>query len=211
MATLADLRTRIISETARDDLADDMTADLDRAIAGAIDVYANETWWFNESVTTATCIAGNDHLNLPSGFRRLVDLFAVIGGVRYRMTVRQLTELLSLYATPQTGQPTDFALDGEAVFLWPRPNSGYPLLFDAIMDVSPPLDFGVPTSANIWTNAGQDLIVAETKVRLYRDYLSATLQDPRVIGANNQREAAYSDLRGESNRRMSTGRIRPAW
>jgi hypothetical protein len=211
MGTLADLRTRITSETVRDDLADDMAADLDRVIAGSIDAYANEPWWFNEKSVVAPCVVNNDHVNLPAGFRMLVDLFSIIGGVRYRMRVRQTADILSLYSTPQTGQPTDFALDGEAVFLWPKPNQAYPLLFEMVVDVSPALDYAVPASANVWTTQGQDLICGTAKLRLYRDYLSATLQDTRVINAKNQMDEAYSQLRGESNRRMSTGRVRAGW
>lgn len=211
MATLADLRTRIISETVRDDLLDDMAADLDRVIAGAIDAYSNEAWWFNEITVTGACVAGADHAALPIGLHSLIDLWAVIGGIRYRLRVRQPGEIIGLYSVPSSGQPTDYALDAGGVFFWPKPNQAYPLIFEIIADVTPPLLFSDGTSSNIWTNAGQDLICAEAKVRLYRDYLSATLQDPRVVSANNQREDAYSNLRAESNRRMATGRVRAGW
>ena len=211
MATLDDLRTRIITETARDDLVDDLAVALDSIIARSIEQYANDPWWFNQAMVSSPCVPLNDHLNLPVGFRMMVNLFAVIGGVRYTLTVRDVGTILSFYSVPQIGQPTDYALDGDAIFLWPKPNQAYPLLFEIIQDVQPPLDFAVGTSANAWTNQGQDLICAQSKLRLYRDYLSATLQDTRVIGAENQLEDAYTNLRSQSNRRMSTGRVRPSW
>jgi hypothetical protein len=75
--------------------------------------------------------------------------------------------------------------------------------------VAPPLL--ADTDQNFWTNQGQDLIVAQSKIRLYRDYLSAVATDPRLLGTQMQEQAAYSRLRAESTRRTATGRLQPAW
>jgi hypothetical protein len=211
MANLGDLKSRIILETVRDDLADDLAAGLNQVIASAIDDYEYERWWFNESVTTVPCVPGVPSIPYPSIARRIDTIRCQIGGVRYAMTMRDLDWIEAAYSTPQSGQPTDWAPYLQTVQLWPTPNQAYPLLLELVIQVQPALDYTVNTSSNTWTNEGADLIVARAKKRLYRDYLSATLQDTRVINANNQEEEAYSRLRSQSTRRLSTDRVAPSW
>jgi hypothetical protein len=209
MATLGDLKARIISETLRDDLADDLAAQLSNTINKAIDTFANEPFWFNETRANSTMVIGAQMQPIPLGWRKIEDLFAVIGAVRYGMRLRQLGEIESLYSVPMVGQPTDYAVLGENVYLWPTPNTAYPMIWNLISDVIPPLVFD--TDANAWTNQGQDLICAQSKLRLYRDYLSANLQDPRIIAAKNQVDEAYENLRSESTRKVTTGRVMAGW
>ena len=49
MATLGDLKQRIIDETNRDDLQDELASALNRVIADAIDFYQAERWVFDEN------------------------------------------------------------------------------------------------------------------------------------------------------------------
>lgn len=211
MATLADLRSRIISETARDDLADTMAPDLDAIIAKSIDQYAAERWWFNETRATSVCVVGAEYQPVPPGGRWIDSVWLTIGGVRYSLAVRSDEEIEGLYSVPMTGQPTDYCWSGDDIRVWPTPNVAYPIIWNLIADVTPALDYGVPGSANAWTNAGQDLITSQAKIRLYRDYLSATAQDPRLANAVIQESEAYSRLRAESTRKTTTGRVRAAW
>lgn len=211
MATLGDLKKRIISETLRDDLADTMASDLTSIIQQSITYYANEPWSFNEFTTSTLCTVGAQTTPLPLDFRLLQGLWLMVGGVRYLMSERQDIEIISLYATPIQGQPTEFAVVDTTIHMWPTPNQPYPLLWNYIRDVSPPLVYTDDTSANAWTNQGQDLITAQAKLRLYRDYLSAGAQDPRIQNASLQEDQAYSRLRAESVRRMSTGRVLASW
>ena len=97
---------------------------------------------------------------------------------------------------------------GTNLYLWPTTQTAYPVRLRYVADVLPMLDYSDDTSTNFWTNLGSDLIVARAKLRLYRDYLSAQLQDPRVVSANNQEAEAYSRLRSEHNRRLTTNRVR---
>lgn len=211
MATLGDLKTRIITETNRDDLGDDLASTLSGIIAKSIDQYAAERWWFNELRTTSACVSANQYATLPTGFRVLDKLFLVVGNVNYTLRPRQNLEIEALYTTPISGQPTDYAVYGSQVRFWPTPNSAYPLIWELIADVTPALDYADDTSTNAWTNQGQDLICAEAKMRLYRDVLSAQTTDPRYQLALQQREQAYSRLKGETTRRLSTGRVRASW
>ena len=210
MSNLGELKARIIQETTRDDLADDMAGALTTAIRKSIEHYQYERWWFNETRVSVPATPGSNFVAMPAGALIVDGILAMIGGARYRLHVRTPDYILSLNA-PQSGQPTDYAPDGDNVMLWPTPTQAYPLLFETISEVAPPLDYTSDVSANAWTKQGEDLIVARSKLRLYRDYLSATLQDTRVISANNQEDEAYSRLRAESNRRMSTGKVSAGW
>lgn len=212
MASLGDLKARIISETLRDDLADDMASDLTTVIQKSIDQYAALRWWFNEKGVTLNCTPGVELVALPTDFRFLDHAELRVGGVAYFLTLYQPSEIDERFAASQTqGQPTDVALLGSSLYLWPVPNVAYPLFLRYVADVSPALDYLDDASQNVWTNQGQDLIVARAKLRLYRDYLSATAADPRVQNATMQEAEAYGRLRSEHNRRLTTVRVRPGW
>lgn len=212
MANLGDLKARIIAETLRDDLADDLKVQFDGIIQKSIDQYAAVRWWFNEKATSVVCTVGNKFVPLPSDFRFMDAADLTVGGIRYRMTLRDSGELDARYnAGPISGQPTEYAIFGANMWVWPQPSQAYPINLLYVADVSPALDYTNDASANFWTDQGQDLITARAKLRLYRDFLSANLQDPRVVQANNQEGEAYSRLRAEHNRRIGTSTVRPGW
>lgn len=212
MANLGDLKRRIISETLRDDLADDMAADLTLLIQKSIDHYAAMRWWFNEKFAAVPTVIGSPFAPLPAGFRFLDQAWLKVGGVAFPLSLMQAVEVDDLYtASSAGGQPTAVAILDTNLYLWPTTQTVYPVELRYVADVTPALDYANENSANVWTNEGQDLITARAKLRLYRDYLSATLQDSRVVSANNQEEEAYARLRSEHNRRLSTNRVRAGW
>lgn len=221
MATLADLKTRIISETNRDDLSDDLATQFGIIIAKAIEQYSNERWWFNERRYVIPTVAGQNFIPWPAdttiGYCRWIDglyLEQNNGNTRWPIQARSIEEFEALNQPNTMGQPTDYlvttANDGSSIIkLFPTPPTVWNLALDFITDVMPLLT--ADTVSNFWTNQGQDLIVAQSKIRLYRDYLSAKVQDPRIANAVAQEADAYSRLRSESTRRTATGRLMPAW
>ena len=212
MATLGDLKARIISETLRDDLADDMAVQFTGLIQKSIDQYAASRWWFNELAAVVPTVAGSPFAPLPAGFRFLDQAWLQVGGVAFPLRLRQAEEIDQLYTASQAGgQPSAVAILGTNLYLWPTAPAVYPVRLRYVGDVAPALDYANDTSSNLWTNEGQDLIVARVKLRLYRDFLSAQLQDPRVVSATDQEAEAYSRLRSEHNRRLTTERIRAGW
>src|SRR5262249_45380132 len=113
-----------------------------------------------------------------------------------------------LYSVPMTGQPTDYCYYEGTIRVWPTPNIAYPMVWLTVTDVTPALDYNDDSSTNAWTVQGYDLIDARARYLLYRDYL------PDTDGANLAQVAgtqALSSLRGQDNRLMGTGRIRPSW
>jgi hypothetical protein len=211
MATLGDLKTRIISETTRDDLADDLAAQFQTLIARSIDQYANERWWFNETRQVVFAAPGVQTIPYPAGARVIDGFYLELNGGVTRWPIRLISidELEALAQPYVLGQPTDYVIRGDLVYLWPIPSQAWQLAWDLISDVTPPLV--ADTDSNFWTNQGQDLITAQVKLRLYRDFLSANATDPRLTLASAQEDAAYSRLRAESTRRTATGRLQPAW
>lgn len=211
MATLGDLKERIISETTRDDLADDMASQFSNIIAKSIEQYAAERWWFNERRVLIPTIIGQAWVTWPTDCRWIDGFYLEqnSGNSRWPISVRSIDEWEALTQPSTTGQPTDYLVADTRLRLFPAPNAIYSLALDYIADVTPVL--AADTDSNLWTNQGQDLITAQSKIRLYRDYLSATVQDPRLLGSMAAEKDAYSRLRAESSRRTATGRVMPGW
>lgn len=210
MASLGDLKSRIITETTRDDLADDLAASLTLVIQQAIDFYAAEPWWFNQDRVVTSVTPNSEYSSRPSGMRVTIKPFLLIGGVRYDLTRRSMAEIEGLYTTPLTGQPTDYCEFQSQIRYWPTPAIAYQVVWLDSDDVAA-LDYSDDNSTNFWTNQGQDLIVGRCKFLLYRDYLSTTSADPRISLAENAMGEAYSRLKAETNRRLAKGKVRPSW
>jgi hypothetical protein len=213
MADLGELKRRIISETLRDDLADDMKLDLDLLIQKSIDEYAARRWWFNEKAADAPMVIGSPFADLPPDFRYGDSLNLHIGGIGYGLTLRDVGDIDSRYlAGPINGQPTEYAVLQTSFYLWPAPSDDtWRLVTRYVADVSPALDYALDASSNVWTNEGSDLVVARVKLRLYRDYLSVMATDPRIANATAQEADAYSRLRSEHNRRLTTNKVKAGW
>ena len=201
MGSLGDLKQRIITESNRDDLADDLAAQLSTTIANAIGYYEQERWWFNEIRTTAFTTAGDQYTTYPADFVFLDRLFLVVGNVRYDVTPRSVEWIEGMYSVPLTGQPIGYCSIGNQVRWWPTPPVVYQTIWIGLTRVTPALVDD--NSTNYWTNEGADLIVARSLKMLYRDVFN----DPRVGNAQAAETEAYNSLKGWSNRRMTTGRV----
>lgn len=206
MATLGDLKTRIITEVNRDDLEDTLADQLSLYISRAIDDYANQRFWFNEARTTGVMIAGDEYLDLPAGARFVDNVYILIGQTRYKLWKRQTWYIEEMYSSPQSGQPTDYCMIGDQIRTWPTANQAYPVVWETVSDVTPALV--ADTDENNWTNEGQDLIDARTRLLLYRDQFRDRQGVMEATAA--QQEALYR-LKNESNRRMGTGSIQASW
>lgn len=208
MATLSDLKTRIITETNRDDLNDELADALNLCIAQSIDFYKNQRFWFNELRSTSTLTAGSEYTAIPADFVYIDQLRIIIGGVRYEMTKNAMEEIESLYSVPLTGQPTNWAEWVYQARVWPTPNIDYTLIWLGIKNVTPALDFEDGNSTNEWLVSGYDLIDARTRFLLYRDYFR---DDQGMQIAKAAETEALSNLKAWSNRLMATGRVRSQW
>lgn len=212
MATYADLKARIIRETTRADLADDLAPSLTQAINSAIEHYADQRFWWNELITTSVTIANNEYVSLPTGVTlRRLDRFAItVGATQYPLSEVPLKTLEDWAKAIQTqGQPTTFAVygatDTPTYRLWPRPNAVFPLTWIGVTDETA---LSADADTNSWTTYGYDLITARAKYLLYRDQFRDN--EGATFAAIAEKDA-LTKLKGETARRLGTGRVRSSW
>lgn len=194
MATYTDLKTRVITETSRDDLSDDLATLLDEHIAEACAYYSDMRFWFNQAVVSVSTVATEQDLVIPVSMR-IVDRVA---GPYGDLTPAILSEFTDAGATPRSGTPTSYTwLDGNLRFD-PVPDDTYDLTVYGLSQIDPP---SLGADSNVWTNEAQGLIVAHTKLTLFtdifRDQGGAALAATAV---SRQRDK----LRRETDRRLRT-------
>ncbi|MEA3002170.1 MAG: hypothetical protein QOH81_958 [Sphingomonadales bacterium] len=190
MATLAQLQTRIILDTNRDDLGagGELAQALTDAIADAIETYADEPFWFNRATGNATT-TNVATVALPAGMRA-ASLVTCQGMALLKVP------LASLQGRVETGLPCRWAEEGGLLHFWPTPDAAY------VLGVYGIADLGVPASSNAWTNEGYRLILACAKKILAR----GSLRDPDGMAlARDEEEEALAKLRRETRRRAASG------
>lgn len=216
MATLGQLRSRIVLECVRDDLTDAPSSDptavssdtLDQAIQRAIEYYADKRFFFNEDRVVTATVAANEYVTLPEGLRFLDMLSVTVGSNRYPLHMRSY-EVLERWLGygPTNGQPTDFTISDTQARLYPAPNIVYPLTWMGVFDV-PALDYTDALSTNAWTTYGEDLIAARAKMTLMRDVFRDA-EGAALAGVAEQQ--ALESLRGNTTRKIGTGSMRASW
>ena len=196
MSTLADLKRRIAGELNRRDL----TAEIAEQVARAIEFHAERRFWFNEDTRTIATVAGQGSVDAPAGLRVADAVFVEAGGYRQQLRARSPAVLAAWSAGGITGQPTDYALSGGRMELYPRPNAAYPLSVVGVFDLAAPGE----DQANAWTGAAADLIANRAMAVLF----AIKLRDPEGAASAKAAELeALKRLRGETARRLSLGRV----
>lgn len=195
MATYLELRTRIISEMNRDDLADELATQLATHIAQSCEYYADERFWFNAIVTTAPTTGGVETVAVPATVRRIDKLtIAAQYAELQEITLPQFEEP----GSTSPGQPSQYAYYNDAVKLWPIPDGVYSLQFTGLKQIDAPV---ADSDTNEWTTEAYDLIVAHTKMRLYR----GQFRDPEGAQmAKDEALEAFNRLKRETAKRLAT-------
>lgn len=191
MTAIADMKTRIIGEMNRDDMGSGGEAEqrLIDAYTQTINCYADEMFWFNRTSGTKATVASTATIALPTGMRIAID-------ISYQQVPLRKARLEEIQYLTQTGQPTMWAENDGAIQLYPIPNAIYTLTLYGIADL------GVPASSNEWVVEALDLIVADTKLRLYR----GSFRDVEGAAmAREERDEALTKLRRETRKRGITG------
>ena len=191
MATLDQLKTRIILEIDRDDLAPGGEAEqaLIDAYADAIEHYSDQEFWFNRASGSAGTVAGLGVIALPAGVRfpQTVSCF----GVALRKAA-----LADIKHRTESGVPSHWADNEGSIQLWPIPDAAYTLNVFGLAST------GVPASgsdSNIWTIEAGKLIAARSKVTLFRIFK----EYDAMQAAQAEEAEALSRLRGETRRRAA--------
>lgn len=193
MPTYADLKTRIITETVRDDLAGDLATTLATHIARAVEYYASTRFWFNTILASAMTTPGTATVDIPATVR-IVDRAAYPNGFG-DINEYQLVELPD---DGSTGRPTRYAYYNDKLRLWPTPDGAYTLNIYGVAQIAGPTADG---DTNVWTNQAYDLITAQTKMTLYR----GIFRDPEGAQlAMAEVQDALARLKRETARRVQS-------
>lgn len=197
MATLADLKTRIVTEMVRDDLLDDLAAQLQLHIQRACEHYADTRFWFNARVDWANTTPGSAFIDIPNSLRR-VDRVTI--PAQYVELQEFTLDGLEPDGPSPSGRPERYAYYNDQLMLDPVPNALYTLRLIGLARIAPPASDG---ASNAWTNEAQDLIAARVKATLYR----SQYRDPAgaELAMVDEREA-YDRLRRETGKRLKTPR-----
>lgn len=156
MATMADLKARIVRETHRQDLEDEFASALVEHIALAVDKFAEERFWFNRIRATATTVSGTATMALPSSVRMAERVLC--DGELKPIAIEEIPEEQS------QGSPVFWAAYGTNIYFDPIPSSALPVVIIGTAQIDAPVD---DADDNIWTNQAADLIAAQAKGTLY--------------------------------------------
>lgn len=193
MATLAQLYTRLILDTNRDDMGSGgelEQAKID-AVADAVATHADELFWFNRTSGTKATVASTATIALPTGMR-------IAHAISYEQVALSKVRLDTIQHLTATGQPTSWAENDGAIQLSPVPDAVYTLTLYGVAEL------GVPATTNEWTTEAYELILNEAKVKLCR----GPLRDPEGLAlARDGRDEALTRLRRETRRRGVTGLV----
>lgn len=190
MATLTQLYTRIILDTNRDDMG--TSGELEQAkidaVVDAINHFKAEQFWFNRASGSGATTADDATLTIPTGVY-------VPKVVSHDGVALERVPLCDIEHRTETGPPSKWAENEEAIELWPIPDAAYTLYVYGTADIDAPAS---GATSNIWTTEAYDLILAEAKAILCR----GPLRDIEGLAlAKDARDEALSALRRESRRR----------
>lgn len=202
MATFADIRARVATETDRDDL----TAEISTAVLDAVDEHADLNFAFNENRLTTATVASTRTVALPAGLRKETGVWIDVSGSDYmlqRVSAEFMEELHA--ATNTTGQPTYYAFLNGQWHLWPTPGQVYTLTAVGVYDES-------TLSADGDTNGFTDDRTAARMIAAWaRAYLArnVTYDEGMEQAALREYVTARNGLTRKTNAKQATGRITP--
>lgn len=196
LPTYADLKNRIVKETNRDDLLDDLADILALHIGDAIDEYAGMRFWFNQVIQPLVTVAGSRTLVMPVSLR-IIDRIAGPYTDLSPVTLNEFPDY-GEYAAETRGLPSTYAyINGELRFNT-IPDQAYNLIAYGVLQADMP---SIDIDSNIWTVEAQALIAAHTRMTLYRDQFRD--QDGAAMAANAV-QMQLDRLRRETQRRTNT-------
>ncbi len=200
MSDLGALKSLIAGKLQRSDLTSEIAYEIPRAI----EFFADERFWFNEDIKTATTTAEDEYVAVPTGLRVEDMVQVTIGSQRYPLRKKSRNEIETMdgWSEGTTGQPVYYSYDDGEFRIYPEPNTTYTLTVPGIYDEAA---LSADDDSNAWTGVAQDLISARVQFVLARD----ELKDPdMMISAKQAMDEALAMLRLKTGRRQTTGRIK---
>lgn len=226
--TRADMRARIAAELRRSDLIVNPAAApndyVTLAINDAISAYQTERFRFSDvdpanPDTFNTVINQDVYSSADSaiiGSMHKVDrVYILIGNNQQAVEVEQ-PKVLRLYnqTTLMVGQPSFYAIEDDKLILSPIPSSVWQVTVEAFRDVAAPASDS--EAGNPWMTKAERLIRSRAKYELAVHILrnpglaDAMSPDPPPPGGRaGETYRAWKQLKGDTNRITSIGKIRP--
>lgn len=218
---VSDLVDRIQLATGRESL----TEVASQAIIQAVNIWENERFWFNEA--TVTFVTVPDQASYSDSDMGISDAIGIdnmqftVNGTSY--TIRPITygRFKETHTNPTyTGYPLQFAYYNRTIIIDPTPGATYTCEVSYIK--REPINYSTSGSlslsvSNMWTNEGAELILARAKAILEVDFFKDknAIQQSIIVGnmgdgcmSINER-AQLTSLRRKTNKRVTSGRIRP--
>lgn len=193
MATYLELRQRIITELARDDLEDDLVTTLAKHCEQACEYYADTKFWFNSVITTVDTVANTATVAIPAGVR-IIERVTVPA---YDTCLREVT-LMELGDDTIYALPSCYSYYNDTMRFYPIPDQAYTLNIYGVSQVDTP---SADDDTNIWTTEAEHLIAAHVKASLCR----GVFRDPEGYQlAAGEVTDALRRLRRETARRLET-------
>lgn len=192
MATLGDLKTRLILETDRDDMgaSGESVGVLTTAISRAIDFYSGQEFWFNRASGTVSTSNGVAYVARPAAVR-IPLLVAYNGGLLRKVRLQDIE-----WRT-ESGIPARWADNEANIQLSPTPDGTYSLSVYGLAQIDAP---SLDADTNVWTTEAYDLIANRAKAIIFEVFKEYDAMD-RALGREQE---ALSRLRSETRRRSVT-------
>lgn len=225
--TLQTMVTRIATEIRRPLLAQpaDMTSPIVKAILDAIAIYQKDRFrisdidpnvppFFN-TVQGQYVYSISDNPNIGTIYR-IEYLNVLVGSTVEKMTVRtpEAIHLLN-QQNQQSGQPTDYAYEGNKIILYPIPSQAWQIFIGGHVQIAAPAS--LIEDNNPWMNWAEQLIRCHAKYEIAthvtRNAEMAQAMSPDPDGGMNGKPGetwrAWRRLKNETNKIKSTRGIRP--
>lgn len=227
--TLQDMITRISTEIRRPLLATpaDLTSPIAQAILTVIGYYQKDRFRISDidpsvppsfnTVQGQTVYQASDNENIETIF--VIDYLNVFVGSTVEKMTRRTPEslLLLLQQNQQSGQPTDFAYQGNKILIYPIPSSVWQIFIGGHVQIAAPAT--LDEDDNPWMNWAEPLIRCHAKyeiaTHITRNAEMAQAMSPDPDGGMNGKPGetwrAWRRLKNETNKIKSVGRIKPMW
>lgn len=204
MATYGGAVDLILTELARTDTS--ITAVVERELLKAIEFYAPERFWFNETRISFT--ASNTIYYPLSGLSATIleidQLSVTVNSSVCQLEPKTHQELHEMDVSGFTGSPTHWAIFAEQIRLYPKAPSGSTYQVD-LMGTKKLATLSASTDSNAWTTEGLNLIAARVeKIVSARKFGDANAAQIYQLAEDQE----LVRLKQRTERLTSTGRIR---
>lgn len=207
MATYGGAVDLVLTELNRSDTS--ITAVVEREILKAVEFYSPYKFWFNEGRVSFTA-SNTIYYNLESMSAYMLEIeqaSVTVSSSVIEMDRRSHQDLQREDMTGVTGYPTDFAIFGNQVRVYPKPASGttYQVDLDGTKRLA---TLSASTDTNEWLDEGLNLIVARVEkilsAKKFKDFDSAQVYQ---VAEDQELER----LQARTDRLVSTGTLKGGW